>query len=1535
MKQKLLLALLALFTLGGSNLFAQGWTAQAPADGDFYLYNVGAGKYLSCGESWGTQAVVGNGALKLTLANNGSGAYTLYTTSTFSYGNPNSAQLQSSGFVDQSVNATTWTFTAVEGLENTYTLLNAEGKYISAPSDGKIVALLSETAPTDAYGYWKLVNKENLFPETASATNPVDVTCLIGDANFESSNGTMQGFWSMQASNKNLCGGDSPNKCAESYRSTFTLSQVLNDVPNGEYELTAQGFYRQDGSDNEHLPVFYINEKTATFPLRTGTEGSMGAASASFTNGGYTINPIHVTVGDGKITLGAKLEGNTMLWCIWDNFTLKYLGVDLTAYETQIASLRETLNGLKNEPMNATVKATAETALTETESVDHNQSAMENAIAQLTSAIEAANTSIANYVVAKTYLDKASNLDAAGQAAYAANETVATLQTAYDDRSFEALTDEQKEALDAAIISAVKAQTTLGSDWTLVIVNPSFENGFASGWTNNGMDIQNNTSFPKDGNNYCEKWQPNGTVKVSQVISDMPAGVYKLTVKAKTRGISSAKFFASDISVSTKIADEINTYSIEFACDANANITIGFEGTGTGAGNSWIALDDFHLTLVSAGLPDVTAVTGKMNAEVAAAQTNAIETYNTTRTTANYNAAVAAIAAAQASVDAYSVAATAVAKAKAIKENHNLASAEAAATFAEAIAGIENPYNEGTLADDNARNAGTTLGTGVSGWHGNNNAAAVVYLRDGYSLGDFEADPALHVNTWSTEGDNDGSGFSVPFYESWTPNSNSLATNTWTGSLSNLPTGLYKVSAWVRVQVKDGTTVADATGITMDVNGGTAVDVTEGTQVGETQFQLATYEAEGLVKDGNLTVNFNIAADNNISWLSFQNVKYEKVRDLTPEEMAVVPTSITLDETEVTLDATTSTKTFTLTFTPENAEKAVSWESSDASVATVADGVVTAVSSGTATITVKSTLDENVSASATVTVSFPETEVASDDYVNEGAKRTVVSYGDNLIKNGAFEYPNSFYGWTTGSGVAMSADNFDLITEENNHYIKAKGHTGATGDNSIGTEWAIEAGKTYVFGYQVKSTSAGNSEFHVVSLTNELGTETSKISENSTAVGTDWTNVKYKFTNTDNYAYVQFRARWLNSAVSFDNFYLVEVVDEEVIGNVQYALDAIPTANIGENAFQYSQEAIDAANALVQGTATVEDVENAYAAVTTINAPAEGQLFNVVLTYDGWTYDNKAMTYIANGRTDAGNYNIQYKEEANQNLAQAFTFTKVEGNNYKMSQIDADGVARYISTGQPYGGNASQIRTTTNADDALLVTVIPTATEGKWNLRNTAANNYIGSQDAGVYTVNSHIDFVLQETQKPSITINTTAAGWGTTILPFAAQKPADVKVYSCAEMNGSDLVLTEVEALEANKPYVIEGAWNETLTGDAQGTQLTYEADLLTGVYAPTVAAAGTYVMQKLNGNVAFYKVSEEKPINVPANRAYLTGVNSEAKVLNIGNGETNGINAIQALIDSDAEIFNVNGVKQNSLQKGINIIKMSNGETRKIMVK
>jgi hypothetical protein len=303
-----------------------------------------------------------------------------------------------------------------------------------------------------------------------------------------------------------------------------------------------------------------------------------------------------------------------------------------------------------------------------------------------------------------------------------------------------------------------------------------------------------------------------------------------------------------------------------------------------------------------------------------------------------------------------------------------------------------------------------------------------------------------------------------------------------------------------------------------------------------------------------------------------------------------------------------------------------------------------------------------------------------------------------------------------------------------------------------------------------------------------------------------------------------------------------------------------------------------------------------------------------------------------------GNYNIKYIAPANQNLAQAFTFTKVNGNNYKMSQIDADGNVRYVSTGVPYNGNTGQIRTTTNADDALVVAVIPTATEGKWNLKNTEANNFIGAQDEGVYTVNSHIDFSIVETTKPSIAINTTAAGWGTTILPFAvASLPEGVKAYTCAAAVGTTLTRVEVTALEANKPYIIEGAWNETVTGDAQGTALSYTEGLLTGIYAESKAPVGKYVMQKLDEKVGFFLVAEGSEPTIKANRCYMTApAAGEARAAYFFTDDvTTGINAVEALTSGDAQIFNAAGAQLPKLQKGMNIIRKADGTSYKVMVK
>lgn len=369
--------------------------------------------------------------------------------------------------------------------------------------------------------------------------------------------------------------------------------------------------------------------------------------------------------------------------------------------------------------------------------------------------------------------------------------------------------------------------------------------------------------------------------------------------------------------------------------------------------------------------------------------------------------------------------------------------------------------------------------------------------------------------------------------------------------------------------------------------------------------------------------------------------------------------------------------------------------------------------------------------------------------------------------------------------------------------------------------------------------------------------------------------------------------------------------------------DAISEAAEVRDDFEATDDEADAAKAAVE--AAVEAFKN-----TTLNVPAEGQLFNVILTATeaGWAQENKAMTYLANDRKDQGLYNIQYKEEPNTNLAQAFTFTQVEGNNYTLSQIDADGVARYLCTGKPYGGNDDQIRTTTEVEQAMLVKIVPSATEGVYNLLNVAANKYIGSQDAGVYTVARNNNFLLVEAKKPSVTVNTTEAGWGTVMFPFAvAELPEGVKAYTCDAVEGSTLTLTEVDALEANKPYIVEGAWNATLTGDAQGTALTNTVGLLTGVYADTQAPVASYVLQNQGGNVAFYLVEDGAQPTAGANHAYLT-VASGVKAFFLGEVET-AIQSLQAAGEGRA-IYNLSGQRIQKAQRGVYVV---NG--KKVVVK
>ena len=416
---------------------------------------------------------------------------------------------------------------------------------------------------------------------------------------------------------------------------------------------------------------------------------------------------------------------------------------------------------------------------------------------------------------------------------------------------------------------------------------------------------------------------------------------------------------------------------------------------------------------------------------------------------------------------------------------------------------------------------------------------------------------------------------------------------------------------------------------------------------------------------------------------------------------------------------------------------------------------------------------------------------------------------------------------------------------------------------------------------------------------------------------------------------------------------LVAALDAATVSVGEYAAlkkaideaNTLASANVGDQPFERPQSAADAMgieNAQTVYNAATADGEGVTSvttslneAVTTfkavpLNAPAEGVAYNIVLNNNnGWEYDGKAVTYMEGARNDAGLYNINYLTEPNVNYAQAFTFTAVEDQTdcYTLSMTDVDGNQRYVCTGVPYGGATGQLRTTTNDEDALVVKVIATTTDGVHNLFNTEANNYIGSQDGGFYTVNSHTNFNLVAAEKANVPLTISSAGWATLILPFNAVLPEGVKAYSCGEVaeDGETLTLVEAESIEANKPYLVSGAEGSyDFSGYGLAQQDSYTDGLFVGTYVnyTTIANSNTYVLQNGEEGVAFYRVGESAQPIVKAYRCYMTyepeeGENA-APMFSLGRGEgTTSIDNAQ-LTNDKVVIYDLMGRKVTTMMKG-----------------
>ena len=134
----------------------------------------------------------------------------------------------------------------------------------------------------------------------------------------------------------------------------------------------------------------------------------------------------------------------------------------------------------------------------------------------------------------------------------------------------------------------------------------------------------------------------------------------------------------------------------------------------------------------------------------------------------------------------------------------------------------------------------------------------------------IEGGNTFHVNTWSTEGNTDGSNMKIPFLENWVSSGNLLNDAVISCQLDGLAPGFYKASALVRTinEAGSGTPV----GASIFINGSEA-SVCDGQPINKGTFGV--YSVEGVVTlDGKLKIGFKIN-DANFNWIAFKDVKLE------------------------------------------------------------------------------------------------------------------------------------------------------------------------------------------------------------------------------------------------------------------------------------------------------------------------------------------------------------------------------------------------------------------------------------------------------------------------------------------------------------------------------------------------------------------------------------------------------------------------------------------------------------------------------------
>ena len=298
--------------------------------GDYFLYNISSGMFLTDGMDYGTHASVDHAGRVLTLAAATNG-FAVYSKPFSANGSDEKAGFlfkndQGEPYVDGSADKKAdliFTPVSYDGYTNVYTIKISDSEYLYYDTadnlyQGRMGSFVRIGANTgEARSYWLLI------PLSARQAAK-DYTYLLRNTDFHHPWEFM--MWQSSVDWTNPAGGLKENACAEMYGKGFDISQTISaTVANGLYKLYNQAFY--NNADNANQTYLYANnDKKAIGYRNESTDANMAGASKAFSAGEY-VNEVSTIVTDGKLKVGMKNDtkaGNA--WNIMDNFYLEYLG---------------------------------------------------------------------------------------------------------------------------------------------------------------------------------------------------------------------------------------------------------------------------------------------------------------------------------------------------------------------------------------------------------------------------------------------------------------------------------------------------------------------------------------------------------------------------------------------------------------------------------------------------------------------------------------------------------------------------------------------------------------------------------------------------------------------------------------------------------------------------------------------------------------------------------------------------------------------------------------------------------------------------------------------------------------------------------------------------------------------------------------------------------------------------------------------------------------------------------------------------------